>query len=56
MILTMVYNTHNYWDFGLHPSSDILKRLEKITFWKLILFPSSDEEGDTSSVGSLGSL
>jgi hypothetical protein len=46
----MVYNTQNYWDFGLFPSSDIL---ENTTFRKLDLFPSSDEGGgeDTYSVG-----
>jgi hypothetical protein len=52
MVLTMVYNTHNYWVFGLFPSSGIL---ENITFLKLDLFPSSGEGGieDTYSVGPL---
>jgi hypothetical protein len=30
----MVYNTQNYWVFGLFPSSGIL---ENTTFWKLDL-------------------
>jgi hypothetical protein len=42
MGLTMVYNTQNYWVFGLSPSSDIL---ENTTFRKLDLFPSSGEGG-----------
>jgi hypothetical protein len=45
----MVYNTQNYWVFGLFPSSGILEN----TFRKLDLFPSSGEEGgeDTYSAG-----
>jgi hypothetical protein len=48
----MVYNTQNYWVFGLFPSSGIL---ENTTFWKLYLLPSSGEGGgeDTYSVGPL---
>jgi hypothetical protein len=48
----MVYNTQNYWVFGLFPSSGIL---ENTTFLKLDLFPSSGEGGeeDTYSVGPL---
>jgi hypothetical protein len=50
MVLTMVYNTQNYWVFGLYPSSGIL---ENTMFRKLDLFPSSGEGGgeDTYSVG-----
>jgi hypothetical protein len=48
----MVYDTQNYWGFGLCPSSDIQK-LENTTFWKLDLFPSSGEGGDTYAVGSI---
>jgi hypothetical protein len=45
----MVYNTREYWVFGLCPPSDILK---KTSFRKLDLFPSSGEGmGDTYSVG-----
>jgi hypothetical protein len=40
--LTMVYNTQNYWVFGLCPSPGILKT-KNTTFWKLDLFPSSGE-------------
>jgi hypothetical protein len=52
MVLTMVYNTQNYWVFGLFPSSGTL---ENTTFRKLDLFPSSGEGGgeDTYSVGPL---
>jgi hypothetical protein len=48
----MVYNTQNYWVFGLFPSSGIL---ENTTFRKPDLFPSSGEDGgeDTHSVGPL---
>jgi hypothetical protein len=38
----MVYNTQNYWVFGLWPSSGIL---ENTTFRKLDLFSSSGEGG-----------
>jgi hypothetical protein len=40
--LNLVQNTRNYWVFGLSPSSGILNRE---TFRKLDLFPSSGEEG-----------
>jgi hypothetical protein len=52
MVLTMVYNTQNYWVFGLFPSSGIL---ENTTFRKLDLFPSSGEGlgEDIYSVGPL---
>jgi hypothetical protein len=54
MILTMVHNTRNDWDFGLYPSSGILKTLENTTFRKMDLFPSSGEKmGDTYSVESV---
>jgi hypothetical protein len=48
----MVYNTQNYWVFGLFPLSGIL---ENMTFQKLDLFLSSGEGGgeDTYSVGPL---
>jgi hypothetical protein len=48
----MVYNTQNYWVFGLFPSSGIL---ENTTFRKLDLFPSSGEGvgEDTYPVGHL---
>jgi hypothetical protein len=36
----MVYNTQNYWVFGLCPSSGILNNT---TFRKLDLFPSAGE-------------
>jgi hypothetical protein len=43
----MVYNTQNYWVYGLCPSSCILKKrnkkIENTAFRKLYLFPSSDE-------------
>jgi hypothetical protein len=38
----MLYNTQNYWVFGLFPLSGIL---ENTTFRKLDLFPSSGEGG-----------
>jgi hypothetical protein len=38
----MVYNTLDYWVFGLFPLSGILKNT---TFWKLNLFPPSVEGG-----------
>jgi hypothetical protein len=46
----MVYNTQDYWVFGLCPSSDILKT-QKNTFRKLDLFPSSGE-GETPTPAS----
>jgi hypothetical protein len=51
MVLAMVYNTQNYWVFGLFQSGI----LENMTFQKLDLFPSSGEGGgeDTYSVGPL---
>jgi hypothetical protein len=49
----MVYDTRNYWVFGLCPSSGILKTLENTAFRKLDLFPSSGEGGDIYSVGSV---
>jgi hypothetical protein len=39
MGLTIMYNTQDYWVFGLCPSSGILKN----KFWKLDLFPSLGE-------------
>jgi hypothetical protein len=42
MVLMMVYNTQNYWVFGLFSSSGIL---ENTTFRKLDLFLSSGESG-----------
>jgi hypothetical protein len=42
----MVYNTQNYWVFGLFPSSGIL---ENITLRKLDLFPEEPEDGNRSS-------
>jgi hypothetical protein len=45
----VVYNTQDYWDFGLRLSSDILK---DTTFQKMDLFPSSVEGlGDSYSTG-----
>jgi hypothetical protein len=48
----MVYNTQNYWFFGLFPLPGIL---ENTKFRKPDLFPSSDEGGgkDTYSDGPL---
>jgi hypothetical protein len=43
----MVYNTINYWVFGLFPSSIILKTLKNTTFRKLDLFLFSGEGWDT---------
>jgi hypothetical protein len=45
-VLMMVYNTQNYWVFGLCPSSGILN-LENTAFRKLDLFPSSGTGGLT---------
>jgi hypothetical protein len=39
----MVYNTQDYWGFGLCLSSGILETKKNTTFRKLDLFPSSDE-------------
>jgi hypothetical protein len=44
-VLMMVYNTRNYWGFGLCQLSSIIKPREQL-FWRLCLFPSSGE-GDT---------
>jgi hypothetical protein len=41
------YNTQKCWDFGVYPSSGILKKLENTTFRKLDLFPSSGEGWET---------
>jgi hypothetical protein len=46
MVLTMVYNTQDYWVFGLFPSSGIL---ENTTFRKLDPFPSSGPVIEISS-------
>jgi hypothetical protein len=43
----MVYNTQNYWVFGLFSIVLYSKRLGKLTFQKLDLFPSSGEGGKT---------
>jgi hypothetical protein len=48
----MVYNTQNYWVFGLCPSSGILET-RKHTVSESDLFLSSSEGGDTYSVRSL---
>jgi hypothetical protein len=48
MILTLVYNTQNYWGFELFPSFGILK-IENTTFRKPDLFPSSGGGVDTYS-------
>jgi hypothetical protein len=48
-ILTMVYNTHNYWVSGLCSLSRILGTI-KTTFWKLDLCPSSGEGRKTPAV------
>jgi hypothetical protein len=44
----MVYNTRNYWVFGLGPSSGILKP-KKTAFRKLDLYLSS-REGETPTL------
>jgi hypothetical protein len=50
-VLTMFYNTQDYWVFGLRPSASILKNT---TCPKLDLFPSSGEGvEDTYFVGSV---
>jgi hypothetical protein len=50
----MVYNTRDYWTFGLCPSFVILINT---TIRKLDLFPSSGEKvGDTYSVGFVGKI
>jgi hypothetical protein len=48
----MVYNTQNYWVSELCPSFGILNTRKQM-LWKLDLFPSLGEGGDTYSVGSL---
>jgi hypothetical protein len=53
-VLKKVYNTHDYWVFGLCPSSGILTNT---MFGKLNLFLSSDEGWDTPPLlGPLESL
>jgi hypothetical protein len=47
----MVYNTQNYWVFGLFPSSGIL---ENTTFRKLDLFPSSYGRRTPTQLGPSG--
>jgi hypothetical protein len=50
----MVYDTRDYWAFGIRSSSGILRNT---TFRKLDLFPCSGEGvGDTYSVGSVREL
>jgi hypothetical protein len=49
----MVYNTQNYWVFGLYPSSGTLKTREH-NVSELDLFPSSGTGGETRTL--LGSL
>jgi hypothetical protein len=44
----MVYNTQNYWVFGLFPSAGILET-RKHDFRKLDLFLPSGEGGKTST-------
>jgi hypothetical protein len=46
----MVYNTQDYWVFGLCPSSGILKTQKKATFWKFYMFPSSGEGWETPTL------
>jgi hypothetical protein len=48
----MVYNTQNYWVFGL-VHRPVFKKRDNTAFRKLDLFPSSGEGGDTYSVGFL---
>jgi hypothetical protein len=51
----MVYNTQNYWVFGLCPSCGVLET-RKHNVSDIAMFPSSGERGeggDTYSVGSL---
>jgi hypothetical protein len=43
MFLMMVYDTQDYWVFGLHPSFSILKNTANTMLQKLDLFPSSVE-------------
>jgi hypothetical protein len=49
----MVYNTQNYWVFGLVCSSSSILNRENTKFQKLDLLPSSCEGGDIYSVESL---
>jgi hypothetical protein len=42
----MVYNTQNYWSFGL-VHRPVFQKLENTTFRKMDLFPSSDKRGET---------
>jgi hypothetical protein len=50
----MLYNTRDYWNFGLYPSSGILKNIKNTMFQKRDLFTTSGEGmGDTCSVGSV---
>jgi hypothetical protein len=55
----MVYNTQDYWDFGLCPSSHILENMKNSAFRKLDLYLSSDEgyktpeDGNTSGLRSI---
>jgi hypothetical protein len=46
-VLTMVYNTRNYWGFGVCPSSGIVKNTP---FRKLDLLPSSGERVKTPTL------
>jgi hypothetical protein len=47
----MVCNAQNYWGFGLGPSSSILKSRKHSISETGSVFLSSDEKGDTYSVG-----
>jgi hypothetical protein len=51
----MLYDTQDYWDFGLVQHPVFKKRQKNTTFWKLGFFLSSGEGCEnTYSVGSSG--
>jgi hypothetical protein len=53
-VLTTVYNTQNYWVFGLFPSSGILENRKHGRFGNWICFRPQVKGGeDTYSVGPL---
>jgi hypothetical protein len=50
----MVYNTHNYWVFGLFPSSGILENRKHDVSETACFRPQVKGAEDTYSVGPLG--
>jgi hypothetical protein len=52
-VLTIVYNTRNYWVFGLCPSSGVPEDWRTQCFGNWICLGPQVRKGDTCSIGSL---